>query len=124
MNLNQIDIISIPVTNQKAEKDFYQKILGFELVRENPMSDDTQWIQLAPSSASSSSITLVTWFDKMPPGSIQGLVIGTNNIEADYEELTQRGVKLSPIQDAPWGKSAMFNDPDGNGWVLQQSKFS
>ena len=124
MNLNQIDIISIPVTNQQAAKDFYQKILGFELIRENPMSDETQWIQLTPSPASSSSITLVTWFDKMPPGSIQGLVIGTNNIEADYRELTQRGVKLSPIQDLPWGKSAMFNDPDGNGWVLQQSKFS
>ena len=84
------------------------------------MSEKMHWIQLAPSKTCSTSITLVNWFEQMAPGSVQGLVIGTNNIEADYQELTQKGVKLSPIQDSPWGRSAMFQDLDGNGWVLQQ----
>lgn len=85
------------------------------------MSEKASWIQLAPSSLSTVSITLVTWFEQMPPGSVCGLVLETNDLEADYQELTQKGVALSPIQTAPWGKSAMFSDRDGNSWVLQQS---
>ena len=120
MNYSQIKIISIPVSNRQTAQEFYQSKLGFALLREYPMSEDIQWVQLAPSEVSSTSITLVTWFDKMPPGSVQGLVLGTNDIKADYQKLTQRGIELSPIQDASWGKSSMFNDPDGNGWVLQE----
>lgn len=125
MNLGQIEIISIPVTNQQTAKEFYQQILGFKLITEGSFSEEMpemQWIQLAPSESSTTSITLVTWFEQMPPGSVRGLVISTNDLEADYEELSKKGIKLSPIQDAPWGKSAMFQDPDGNGWVLQQSR--
>ena len=120
MNLEQIHIVSIPVVNPQAAKKFYQDVLGFELIREHPMSKDETWIQMAPSKKSSTSIVLVTWFKKMSTGSIQGLVLSSNNIEADYQELKSKGVKLSPIQDAPWGKSTMFEDPDGNGWILQQ----
>ena len=124
MNLAEIQIVSIPVADARVAKRFYQDVLGFELVREHPMSKDEVWIQLAPSNNSSTSIALVTWFEKMPPGSIQGLVLSSNNIESDYQELNQKGVKLSPIQAASWGKSTMFEDPDGNGWILQESKNS
>ena len=120
MNLEQIHIVSIPVADSQAAKRFYRDVLGFELVREHPMSKDKTWIQMAPSNNSSTCIALVTWFGKMPPGSIQGLVLSSNNIESDYQELRSKGVKLSPIQDAPWGRSTMFEDPDGNGWILQQ----
>lgn len=120
MDISQIRIISLPVSDQQVAKEFYQQILGFELINESLMSEKMHWIQLAPSKTCSTSITLVNWFEQMAPGSVQGLVIGTNNIEADYQELTQKGVKLSPIQDSPWGRSAMFQDLDGNGWVLQQ----
>ena len=120
MDISQIRIISLPVSDQQIAKEFYQQILGFELINESLMSEKMHWIQLAPSKTCSTSITLVNWFEQMAPGSVQGLVIGTNNIEADYQELTQKGVKLSPIQDSPWGRSAMFQDLDGNGWVLQQ----
>jgi uncharacterized glyoxalase superfamily protein PhnB len=27
---------------------------------------------------------------------------------------------MSPIGEEPWGRYAMFNDPDGNGWILRQ----
>ncbi|MGD1920617.1 MAG: VOC family protein [Pleurocapsa sp.] len=122
MNLKQIEIISIPVNNQQIAKEFYQNILGFELLADASFSENMQWIQLAPSTTSSVSIALVTWFEEMPPGSVQGLVIGTNKIEKDYQELIDKGITLSPIQDDPWGKSTTFKDPDGNGWVLQQSR--
>ena len=34
--------------------------------------------------------------------------------------LVERGVEASEVQDFPWGSFVMFNDPDGNGWAVQQ----
>ena len=102
---NRIDIVSIPVSDQAAAKHFYVDLLGFEVIRENPMGPDQQWVELAPQGAET-SITLVTWFDSMPPGSII---------------LTTKGVEIGSIESAPWGNFATFSDPDNNGLVLQQS---
>jgi hypothetical protein len=27
---------------------------------------------------------------------------------------------VSEVQDLPWGSFVFFNDPDGNGWAVQQ----
>jgi uncharacterized glyoxalase superfamily protein PhnB len=35
-------------------------------------------------------------------------------------ELVRRGVDVSEIQDFPWGSFVYFQDPDGNGWAVQQ----
>lgn len=119
MSINKIDIISIPVSDQGESKQFYEKIVGFKVIRDNPFPPNGRWIELAPADAET-SITLVTWFDNMPPGSIQGAVLDTSDITTTHEELESRGLKISPIEDAPWGKYATFSDPDGNGWVLQE----
>lgn len=121
MRINRIDIVSIPVTDQQTAKSFYEKILGFEVVRDNPMGADRRWIELVPKGAET-SITLVTWFENMPPGCIQGLVIDTDDIALTHAELKERGLEISSVEDAPWGKYATFSDPDGNGWVLQEAK--
>jgi hypothetical protein len=53
------------------------------------------------------------------------------DIEAAREELAARGVDVSPVQHfeedglvdgkgGPWNSFVFFNDPDGNGWVLQE----
>jgi hypothetical protein len=34
--------------------------------------------------------------------------------------LSSRGLQLSNIEQQPWGRYAMFKDPDGNGWILRQ----
>ena len=118
--LNRIDIVSIPVSDQAKAKSFYVDLLGFEVVRENPMGPDRQWVEVAPPGAET-SITLVTWFDSMPPGSVQGLVLDTSDIESAHETLSNRGLEIGNIENAPWGKFATFSDPDNNGWVLQES---
>ncbi|MDA0339347.1 MAG: VOC family protein [Proteobacteria bacterium] len=118
--INRIDIVSIPVADQKIAKQFYQDLLGFELVRENPMGPGQTWVQLGLPGAET-SITLVTWFDSMPPGSVQGLVIDTDDAGKTHAQLIEKGLEISDLQDAPWGKFATFTDPDGNGWVLQQA---
>ncbi|MFK7803272.1 MAG: VOC family protein [Anaerolineae bacterium] len=120
MKIKRIAIISIPVKDQELSKSFYRDILGFTVVRDNPMGPNQQWVELAPPGAET-SITLVTWFDDMPPGVVKGTVIETDDIESTHAELKARGLELSDLQAAPWGQYATFSDPDGNGWVLQQA---
>ncbi len=119
--MEKIFIVSIPVSDQQAAKAFYEKVLDFKLVTEMPMGENQLWVQLAPSGGEP-SITLVTWFPQMPPGSVQGLVLVTDDLTAFHATLKSRGLKIMPIEDAPWAKFATFSDPDGNGWVLQEMK--
>ncbi len=119
---NHIDIISIPVADQQKAKQFYIEMLGFELKVESPMGPNQNWVQLGLDGAQT-SITLVTWFDAMPPGSVQGLVLDTANIEQAHAALKNKGLDIGDVDSMPWGRFATFSDPDGNGWVLQQSNF-
>jgi catechol 2,3-dioxygenase-like lactoylglutathione lyase family enzyme len=120
MNIRQIAVVSIPVKDQQAAKAFYRDVLDFAVVADSPMGPDQRWVQLAPAGAQT-SITLVTWFPNMQPGGITGLVLDTDDIAAAHAELQARGLAISEIDAAPWGQYATFDDPDGNGWVLQQA---
>jgi len=120
MSIRHIDIVSVPVSDPERSLGFYRDRLGFEVIRDNPMGPDQRWIEVGPPGAET-SLTLVTWFEKMPPGSVQGLVVGTGDIEATHGALRERGVEISDIDDAPWGRFAVFSDPDGNGLVLSQA---
>ena len=120
MKINRIDIVSIPVSDQDRAKSFYEKVLGFKVVRDNPMGPGRRWVELAPPHAAT-SITLVTWFESMPPGAIKGLVLDTDDLEGTCATLAQRGLSLPDVESAPWGRFVTFEDPDGNGWVLQEA---
>jgi uncharacterized glyoxalase superfamily protein PhnB len=91
------------------------------VLSDRKIGPDQRWLQLGLKNAET-SITLVTWFKEMIPGSIQGIVLETDDIDTYYYELRRRGLSISAIEEAPWAKYATFFDPDGNGWVLQESK--
>jgi predicted enzyme related to lactoylglutathione lyase len=118
MSLTHIQLLSVPVADQDRAKEFYLDVLGFELLADSQMGDQ-RWVQVGPPGAQT-SITLVTWFETMPPGSLKGLVVQTDDLDADVKALTARGLALADgIKDAPWGRYVTFDDPDGNGVVLQ-----
>ena len=117
--INQLDVVSIPVSDQDRAKAFYRDVLGFEELADQRMMPQMRWVQLAPKGAAT-SVTLVNWFDSMPAGSLRGLVLHTTTLDADVEALQARGVKTSPIESQPWARFVTFSDPDGNGLVLQQ----
>jgi catechol 2,3-dioxygenase-like lactoylglutathione lyase family enzyme len=121
MTIKNLRIVSIPVKDQDAAKRFYCETLGFKVRRDMPFMPDARWVELAPPRAQT-RITLVTWFEAMKPGGVTGLVLETDDIEEDHAVLRGRGLKISAIEAAPWGRYATFSDPDGNGWVLQQSE--
>jgi predicted enzyme related to lactoylglutathione lyase len=49
--------------------------------------------------------------------------LGCDDIEQTAASLKSRGVSFheDAIEEAPWGRWLTFDDPDGNGWVLQQT---
>jgi catechol 2,3-dioxygenase-like lactoylglutathione lyase family enzyme len=119
MAIVSFEIVSVPVADQEASKAFYRDVLGFTLLREEAMGPSGKWIQLAPPGCAT-TIALVTWFDNMKPGALQGVMLNSTDIDSDHQILTSRGLQLSKIEQQPWGRYAMFKDPDGNGWILRQ----
>ena len=55
-----------------------------------------------------------------PPGSVKGVQMVVSDIDAARAELAGRGVEVGDVQEFPWGSFLFFNDPDGNGWAVQQ----
>jgi uncharacterized glyoxalase superfamily protein PhnB len=51
---------------------------------------------------------------------LQGVMLNSSDIDGDHRLLSSRGLQLSNIEQQPWGRYAMFKDPDGNGWILRQ----
>ncbi|MBC8259178.1 MAG: VOC family protein [SAR324 cluster bacterium] len=120
MKFKAIEVVSIPVADQEVAKAFYHETLGFELVVDTPFEEGKRWIQLKPESGSGTSISLVSWFENMPAGSVQGLVIGVDNVDEATQVFEKNGVRISAAYQTPWGRFANFSDPDGNGWMLHQ----
>jgi catechol 2,3-dioxygenase-like lactoylglutathione lyase family enzyme len=121
MTVQAVRVVSVPVSDQDRAKEFHVDKLGFELTREDDSIPGLRWVQVTPKGGST-SLTLVTWFETMPPGSLQGLVLTSDSLESDCRDLEARGVKFDrPLQDQPWGREAVVRDPDGNRLVLQQA---
>ncbi len=117
----KIRVISVPVADQQVAKEFYTEVLGGTVEFDMPLGvgNPAHWISLRLPGVET-RLTLVTWFPQMPPGSLQGVVLATDDISAAHAELKRRGLQISDIADQPYGREATFSDPDGNGWVLQQ----
>ena len=125
MHDHHLETISVPVSDPDRSKDFYREKLGFDVVMDNEFGRGLRWVMLRPPGGQT-AITLVTWFDSMPPGSSQGLVLSVPDIEEAFAELKQNGVleEDDRIETAPWGRWVSISDPDGNGWVVQQNTSS
>jgi catechol 2,3-dioxygenase-like lactoylglutathione lyase family enzyme len=119
MTITQVQLFSLPVADQDRARDFYVDTLGFELVSDTAMGPGQRWVQVRPPGAQT-SITLVTWFPSLPAGSVKGTVLETDDLDKDVTELQARGVNIEGgVQQMPWGRFVTFDDPDGNGLVLQ-----
>ncbi len=123
MALTNLEVISVPVSDQDLAKSFYTGKLGFSVEMDSSFAGGSmRWVMLRPP-GSGTAITLVTWFETMPAGSLKGSVLGCDDLEKTLADLAARGVTFAEeeIQEAPWGRWKTFDDPDGNSWVLQQN---
>jgi predicted enzyme related to lactoylglutathione lyase len=115
----KLELVAVPVSDVDRAKAFYTEKLGFNADHDHRVSDEMRFVQLTPP-GSACSIALGQGIMTTPPGSAQGLQMVVTDIEAARTELVDRGVEVSEIQDFPWGSFVFLNDPDGNGWAVQQ----
>jgi catechol 2,3-dioxygenase-like lactoylglutathione lyase family enzyme len=115
----KLELVSIPVSDVDRSIEFYAEKVGFNLDHDNRVSDDLRFVQLTPRGSACSIAFGVGLTDK-EPGSIGGLQLVVSDADAARAELVERGVEVSEVQEFPWGRFVFFNDPDGNGWSVQQ----
>jgi catechol 2,3-dioxygenase-like lactoylglutathione lyase family enzyme len=121
MAITNLSVFSVPVADQDRAKSFYAEKLGFSTEVDSSFGEGMRWVMLRPP-GSGTAITLVTWFGTMPAGSLKGSVLSCDDLDKTLADLAARGVGFNEdeVQEAPWGRWKTFDDPDGNGWVLQQ----
>jgi catechol 2,3-dioxygenase-like lactoylglutathione lyase family enzyme len=114
-----IKFVNIPVTNQDAALAFYTEKLGFEILSDQPFSPEQRWLELGIPGAETRLVLFTTDANRESIGKPQPLTFWTAKIEETYQELQRRGVsfrKAPTVQ--PWGSFAIFEDQDGNQFVL------
>jgi predicted enzyme related to lactoylglutathione lyase len=115
----KLEVVPIPVTDVDRAKAFYTERAGFNADHDHAVSDEIRFVQLTPP-GSACSISLGKGIVDTPPGSVQGLMLVVPDVHAARTELADRGVEVSEVQEFPWGSFVFFQDPDGNGWAVQQ----
>lgn len=138
----KLEVVVIPVSDVDRAKQFYTK-LGWRLDADFPFDNGFRVVQFTPP-GSGCSIQFGTRITSAAPGSAQGLYLIVSDIAVARNELDARGIEISEVfhpetpgaQFRPDGTSgqvrgpapdhlsyrsfATFNDPDGNGWLLQE----
>jgi catechol 2,3-dioxygenase-like lactoylglutathione lyase family enzyme len=133
----KLELVLIPVSDVDRAKAFYTEKAGFKLDVDHQISDAFRVVQMTPP-GSACSITLGIGITDAAPGSVRGTHLVVTDIEAARAELVERGVDVGQIRHIESGEwvpgpdpehrdyfsYADFSDPDGNTWVLQESRRS
>jgi catechol 2,3-dioxygenase-like lactoylglutathione lyase family enzyme len=131
----RIEVIVVPVSDVDRAKAFYVEKAGFNVDVDQRFGDRFRVVQLTPP-GSACSITLMEGMGPgMEPGSLQGVQITTSDLEGTRGQLLERGLEVSEMQTVdqeagrfvplegppmPYEAFVFFQDPDGNGWAIQQ----
>ena len=96
-------------------------------------------VQITPTGEGRTSLVFGAGIPMATPGSMRHLELVTSDILATREELVERGVNVTEVYHGPgspffpaaripgpdpertsYNSYASFEDPDGNGWTLQE----
>jgi catechol 2,3-dioxygenase-like lactoylglutathione lyase family enzyme len=138
----KLEVVVIPVSDVDRAKQFYES-LGWRLDADLAVDDGYRVVQMTPP-GSACSIIFGTGVTAAQPGSFEGLQLTVYDIDDARTDLIARGVQVSDTfhdttglfhhagaqgrvsgaapEHASYGSFAAFNDPDGNGWLLQEIK--
>ena len=115
----KLELIAVPVSDVDRAKAFYVDQAGFNADHDHTVSDELRFVQLTPP-GSACSITIGLGVTDAAPGSVRGMQVVVDDVAKAREELVERGVEVSDVQEFPWGRFVFLADPDGNAWALQQ----
>jgi predicted enzyme related to lactoylglutathione lyase len=115
----KLELVAVPVSDVDRAKAFYVEQAGFNLDHDHAVSESVRFVQLTPP-GSACSIAIGKGLTNAAAGSAQGLQLVVADIDKARAELLARGVEVGAVRDFPWGRFVFFQDPDGNGWSVQQ----
>jgi len=128
----KLEVITIPVSDADRAKRFYAS-LGWRLDADIA-AGSVRLVQFTPP-GSSCSIQFGSGLVATGPGSLQRTYLVVPDVEAARAELIAQGIDVGEVfhlngtrgrENGPdpvrasYGSFAAFNDPDGNGWLLQE----
>jgi catechol 2,3-dioxygenase-like lactoylglutathione lyase family enzyme len=138
----KLEVVVVPVSDVDRAKQFY-KALGWREDADFVADEAFRIVQLTPP-GSGGSIQFGIGLTPAPPGSLRGLYLVVDDIDAARAELAERGAEVSEIfhearlgarfspvgaagrEPGPaadrqtYGSFVSFDDPDGNGWIVQE----
>ena len=118
----KLELIPLPVSDVDRAIAFYTDKLGFTKDFDVQPSEGVRVVQLTPE-GSACSVGFGTGLEVYAgvPGSVRGVHLIVEDLDAACAELAGRGVQVGEIQDFGGGvRGADFADPDGNGFELQE----
>jgi len=137
MNVN-LEVVSIPVSDVDKALEFYRDRLGWR-VDADIKRGDIRVVQITPTGDGHASIAFGAGIPMATPGSQRHLELVTSDIVATRDEIAERGVDVSEVyhgvgspffpaaripgpdpERTSYASYASFEDPDGNGWTLQE----
>src|SRR4029079_8044504 len=93
----RLELVQVPVSDVDPAKTFYTEKAGFNADHDFTLSESLRFVQLTPP-GSACSIAIGTGLSEMKPGSVEGLQLVVDDIEAARGELAGRGVEVSDVQ--------------------------
>jgi catechol 2,3-dioxygenase-like lactoylglutathione lyase family enzyme len=129
----KLEVLIAPVTDVERARAFYVDTLGFDLDTDFAPNESFRVIQVTPP-GSACSVIFGKGVGGGTPGSLKGVHLVVDDIEAAHAFLEERGVANSGPQHfldgqmtpgveptrADYGTFVYFDDPDGNSWALQE----
>jgi catechol 2,3-dioxygenase-like lactoylglutathione lyase family enzyme len=124
----KLEVVPIPVSDVDAAKTFYTERVGFHLDHDVRPNEHMRVVQMTPP-GSPCSVVLGEGLPLGEPGSVKGVQLVVEDIDATREALVGRGVSVSDVQQlgpegAPGSRFAFFEDLDGNAWAIQELRRS
>ena len=124
----KLEVVPIPVSDVDAAKAFYSEKVGFHLDHDVRPTQGMRVVQMTPP-GSACSVVIGEGLPLGKPGSVKGVQLVVQDIDAAREALAGRGVPVGAVQQlgpegSPGSRYAFFEDPDGNLWAVQEFKRS
>jgi catechol 2,3-dioxygenase-like lactoylglutathione lyase family enzyme len=124
----KLEVVPIPVTDVDAAKAFYTEQVGFNLDHDVRPADGMRVVQMTPP-GSACSVVIGEGLPLGAPGSVKGVQLVVEDLDAVRNMLAGRGVAVGDVQQlgpegTPGSRFLFFEDPDGNGWAVQELKRS
>jgi catechol 2,3-dioxygenase-like lactoylglutathione lyase family enzyme len=121
-------VIGIPVSDVDTAKAFYTEQVGFNLDHDIRPGEGMRVVQMTPP-GSACSVVIGEGLPLGAPGSVKGVQLVVEDIDAVREQFAGRGVGVSDVQQlgpegSPGSRFLFFEDPDGNTWAVQELKRS